>query len=210
MTDFYGFSIFVIASWALIITPGPDLIYVTTQSIALGRRAGLISSVGITVGIFFHTLFAAFGISVILRTSESAFFLIKIIGALYLIYLGVRALKDKKSLLPENYQTVRTPAFRIFLQGLMSNLFNPKVALFFLAFLPQFTSAEMGSIPLQIALLGSLFAFFGIIFLSIVSYFSGRLGNWLAKQPAVAKRIRVLSAAIMILLGLKLATSAQK
>ncbi|MCB9056933.1 MAG: LysE family translocator [Calditrichae bacterium] len=210
MTDFYGFSIFVVASWALIVTPGPDLIYVTTQSIARGRKAGFVSALGITAGIFFHTMFAAFGISVILQTSAFAFFLIKITGAFYLIYLGIKGLRDKAPLLPGNSHTGQPTSFKIFIQGLMSNLFNPKVALFFLAFLPQFTSTDLGYIPLQIVLLGSIFAFFCIFFLAGISYFSGNLGNWLAKQPLLAKRIKRFSATIMIFLGLNIATSTQR
>ncbi len=155
MFDTTSFALFFVASWALILTPGPDMVYVLTRGMAHGRRAGLISALGVTVGILVHTLLAAFGLAVILQTSLVAFLLVKYVGAAYLIYLGVKALKDTGSLVLQTDH----PALRVrvlFWQGVLSNVTNPKVALFFLAFLPQFVRREAGLVPLQMLMYGLL------------------------------------------------------
>ena len=209
MFDTINFSLFTFASWILIITPGPDLIYVITRGISLGRKAGIISALGVTVGILFHTLFAAFGLSIILRTSSLAFMGVKFIGAIYLVYLGVKAIHDKNSInlnkhtIDQNWQT-------LFLQGVLSNVLNPKVALFFLAFLPQFVSSEVGNITIQIITLGIIFAIFGVVFLLIVGYFSGSIGIFLSGKKSIINKIRWLTGSILILLGLRIAFIEQK
>lgn len=203
MIDSTNFALFVAASWALIIAPGPDMLYVITRGMSQGRKAGLLSALGVTLGILVHTVFAALGLAVLLQTSALLFLTVKYIGALYLLYLGLKALKDKSSFAPFKQQAAD---FRfIFWQGVLSNVLNPKVALFFLAFLPQFVNRTSGHVALQMVTLGLLFAFFGIIFLSLVAYFSGGLGGWLASRTRLAGALRWLTGGVFIGLGIRLA-----
>lgn len=204
MIDKANFSLFVAASWALIIAPGPDMMYVITRGMSQGRKAGLLSALGVTLGILVHTISAAFGLAVLLQTSAMAFLIVKYMGALYLIYLGLKALKSKSNFTPLKPQQ-KMDSRSIFWQGVLSNVLNPKVALFFLAFLPQFVNRDQGFVPLQMLVLGILFALFGIIFLSVLGYFSGGVGNWLSSSPRFAAILRWLTGGIFVGLGIRLA-----
>lgn len=209
MIDMTNFSLFIAASWALIIAPGPDMIYVLTRGMAQGRKAGLLSAVGVTLGILVHTLSAALGLAVLLQTSALIFLTVKYLGALYLIYLGYKTLKNKNGFAPlESEKPVNTRA--IFWQGVLSNVFNPKVALFFLAFLPQFVNPNQGYVGLQMLALGLLFALFGVIFLSALGFFAGAIGGWLSRQPRYTEGLRWLTGTIFIGLGLRLALVERK
>ena len=204
MMDTTNFSLFLAASWALIIAPGPDMLYVITRGISQGRKAGLLSALGVTLGILVHTIFAAFGLAVILQTSAVAFLIVKYVGAVYLIYLGLKTLKDKSGITLLKRQSPMD--FRsIFWQGVLSNVLNPKIALFFLAFLPQFVNHSNGNTILQMFFLGITFAFFGVIFLCGVGYFAGSLGSWLTQRCRFTETIHWLTGLIFIGLGLRLA-----
>lgn len=196
--------IFTAASWLLIITPGPDMIYVMTRGIAQGRKAGVVSALGVTIGILVHTLFASMGLAMILMTSSLAFTIVKFGGACYLIFLGIKSFKDKAGFSFAGKS--RTMRYRsIFIQGMLSNVLNPKVALFFLAFLPQFVSRDAGNSALQMLILGSLFALFGVIFLVALGYFSGQVGGWLLTKQKLCRRLNVLTGSVLVGLGLRLA-----
>ena len=204
MIDMTNFSLFVAASWALIIAPGPDMIYVITRGMAQGRKAGLLSAVGVTLGILVHTVAAALGLAVLLQTSALVFLTVKYVGALYLIYLGYKTLKSKDSFVPLASEKTMDPK-AIFWQGVLSNVFNPKVALFFLAFLPQFVNPNQGHVGLQMFTMGILFALFGVAFLSVLGVFAGGIGSWLSGQPRYTDLLRWLTGSIFIGLGLRLA-----
>ncbi len=209
MDDIQNLVLFIGLSWILIVTPGPDLIYVLTKGISTGRKAGLISAVGVTLGIFVHTIFAALGLSVILKTSALAFMIVKMVGAGYLIYLGIKCILNKEELKmnKENKSSTR----KIFTQGLISNVLNPKVALFFMAFLPQFIkTGETEISPIPFLILGTIFALFTMIFLATLGYFSGAVGQYIKTKKAVSKWINNISGSIMILLGVRLAFINQK
>lgn len=197
-------GLFITMSWILIITPGPDIIYVVTRGISLGRRAGMYSAFGVTLGLLVHTSFAALGLSVILKTSGMAFQIIKYLGAGYLIYLGARAIieRNKFTINTNNNNINRS---KIFIQGLLSNVFNPKVALFFLAFLPQFVESGSSGSALSMVVLGLMFTVFGFIFLCMVGYFSGYIGTQLLKKPNITRYLQHISGIVMIMLGLRLA-----
>ncbi len=202
--DWSTFAIFSATSWILIITPGPDMIYVITRGISQGRKAGVISAIGVNLGILVHTAFAAFGLAIILRTSALAFLAVKFAGAAYLIYLGVQALRNKSDFtFSKGKQKVRIRT--IFIQGILSNVLNPKIALFFLAFLPQFVNLSHGNASTQIVYLGLTFALFGIVFLVILGYFSGSIGQWLSDKQYITQKIRWVTGSIFIALGLRLA-----
>lgn len=211
MLDISSLILFISSSWLLIISPGPDSIYVLTRGISQGRKAGIISALGVTLGIFIHTAFAAFGISVILMTSSTLFLIVKSIGTVYLVYLGIRTILDKKKVviqksITDDKQISRLPTDkRIFLQGMLSNTLNPKVALFFLAYLPQFISKESYSGSVQILLLGTIFAIFGVIYLVFLGYFSGKIGQWINRKEGMMGIVRTISGSILIGLGIKLA-----
>ncbi|NOH03782.1 MAG: LysE family translocator [Chloroflexi bacterium] len=200
------FVLFAGVSWALIIAPGPDMLYVITRGMAHGRRAGIVSAIGVICGILVHTMAAAFGMTLIFQTSASAFLMVKYLGAIYLIYLGIKAWQDKStfSLQPSS---ARTSSRSLFWQGVLSNVLNPKIAVFFLAFLPQFVDRESSQVTLQMAILGLTFAFFGLCFLAAVGYFAGAVGAWLTNQPRYTKSFRWLTGGILVRLGTRLALS---
>ena len=202
--DTASFILFFTASWVLIVTPGPDMIYVMTRGISQGPRAGVVSALGVTLGILAHTMLAAFGLAVILSTSALAFLFVKYVGAGYLIYLGIQSFRDKSRL---DFTKNKPPAAigAVFIQGVFSNLFNPKIALFFLAFLPQFVKPENGSTTVQMLFLGGVFALSGVVFLVFLGYFSGGVGKWLAKRAHLADKIRWFTGGVLIALGLRLA-----
>jgi threonine/homoserine/homoserine lactone efflux protein len=198
------FILFVGVSWALILAPGPDMLYVITRGMTQGRRAGMISAVGVICGILVHTTAAAFGLTLILQTSASAFLILKYLGAVYLIYLGVKTWRDKSSF---SLQT-SAPGIsfrRVFWQGVLSNVLNPKIAIFFLAFLPQFVDKGSRDVSTQMVILGLTFACFGLCFLVAVGYSSGTIGGWLTHRPYYARFLQRFASGILIALGVRLA-----
>lgn len=202
--DWSNLAVFFVASWTLIITPGPDIIYVVTRGVSQGRKAGLVSAAGVTLGILVHTTFAAFGLAVILRTSSMAFLTVKWAGAGYLMYLGIKSIKNGGDF-TLNCDKPKDGLGTIFIQGVLSNVLNPKVALFFLAFLPQFVSPGYGGTTLQMFCLGLTFAFFGLLFLVVLGYFSGDLGSWLSGRPGFTEKIHWVTGGVLFSLGLRLA-----
>jgi threonine/homoserine/homoserine lactone efflux protein len=197
------FLFFIGVSWALIIAPGPDMLYVITRGITHGRRAGLLSATGVVCGILIHTTAAAFGLTLILQTSALAFLLVKYLGAVYLIYLGVKAWREKSTL---DLQIPASPVMSgaLFWQGVLSNILNPKIAIFFLAFLPQFVDKGSNQVPWQMVFLGLTFAAFGLCFLLVVGYFSGAIGRWLTGRPQYTRSLQRLAGGILMGLGIRL------
>lgn len=196
--------LFIIASIALILTPGPDVIYVVTRGMAGGRRAGLISSLGVTGGIFVHTLAATVGLAALLEASILAFWTVKIAGGIYLVWLGLRMFRDRSELTLAAGGLRAFDAKRCFLQGFLSNVLNPKVALFFVSFLPQFADPTAPHRAAQMLTLGLIFASMGVVYLAALGLFAGSLGGWLQRRRGVATRIRSVSGGLLMLLGLRL------
>ncbi|MDP8935234.1 MAG: LysE family translocator [Cyanobacteriota bacterium] len=182
MTDTTALAVFMIAALTLNVTPGPNMLYVTTRSLGQGRKAGVVSAIGIGVGNLVHTLAAALGLSALLMSSAIAYSVVKYVGAAYLIYLGVRMIlrnEHNSSLTTLTDASLR----RIFSQAIATSVLNPKVALFFIAFLPQFANPSQGSVALQIAVLGALFSTTGTIVNTTVALLSGSFGDWLQTRP---------------------------
>jgi threonine/homoserine/homoserine lactone efflux protein len=198
------FVVFIGVSWALIIAPGPDMIYVITRGMAHGRRAGILSAIGVVCGILVHTTAAALGLTLIFQTSAFAFLLVKLIGATYLLYLGFKAWRDKSTFRIQT-SAASAKSSALFWQGVLSNVLNPKIAIFFLAFLPQFVDKGSSHIAFQLVMLGSTFAFFGLCFLLAVGYSSGTIGRWLTQRPKSAQFFQRLAGGILISLGIRLA-----
>jgi threonine/homoserine/homoserine lactone efflux protein len=195
---------FVLASVAITLAPGPDILYVLAKGIAQGRRAALIAATGFCSGLTVHTAAAACGLSALLVASATAFTIVKLLGATYLIYLGIRAILAHGLIsLPENSATLSSRT--IFAHAFLMNVLNPKVALFFLAFLPQFVRTDQGSVPRQFILFGVGFGLIAFVIFSLVGFFSAALGKHIRTSPAIARFLDRIAGVVFILLGFRLA-----
>jgi len=194
---------FLFASMALTLAPGPDNLFVTAQGISRGRRAAVITALGMCSGISVHTAFAALGISALFYSSLLAFNLVKYAGALYMLYLAVQTIRQPSAITLGPVEAwADAPLFR---RGFIMNVLNPKVALFFLAFLPQFTVPGSVGIPLQMMLLGGIFMLQAVVIFSAIGWFSGSIGGLILSRPKMARKFDWLTAGVFAALGLKLA-----
>ena len=203
MPEKTAFLTFLFAAFMLNIAPGPDMLYVIGRSVGQGRKAGIVSALGIFVGCWAHILAAAFGIAALLRSSPIAFNMVRYAGAAYLVYLGVKMLVKHSSLVQQQLQPDSLAA--IFRQGVITNVLNPKVALFFLAFLPQFIDARRGSVAWQILLLGLIFNVGGTAVNLGVAYAGGTLGELLRRNARFARLQQWFTGLVFIGLGARLA-----
>lgn len=199
-----GPLLFLGASALFIAAPGPDVIYIIARGVAQGRMAGLVSAWGVCVGMLVHTSFAAAGLSALLARSVGAFQVMKYAGAAYLLYLGIGTLLDKRGFgaTPQGSPTVGLK--KTFLQGVATNVLNPKVALFFLAFLPQFVDPTRGAAP-QLLALGLLFVAVGLGVLCAMALFAGTIGELLRKRRNTAEVLRWTMGIVLIALGFLIA-----
>lgn len=194
---------FLGASMALTIAPGPDNLFVMTQGITRGRKPAIISALGMCSGVSVHTLMAAFGISAIFHASALAFSLVKYAGAAYLLFLAYKTLRERSSI--HLAQAVELPAWALFRRGFIMNVLNPKVAMFFLAFLPQFLTPDGLAVPFQMLLLGLIFMLQAVAIFTLIGYFSGSIGHYILSRPKLARYFDWLAAGVFVLLGLRLA-----
>jgi threonine/homoserine/homoserine lactone efflux protein len=201
-------AMFAAASTLLIFTPGPDIIYVMTRGMAQGRRAALAAAAGFALGNFAHTFFAIVGLSALITSSALAFSVVKYAGALYLIYLGWRMLRSKEALLPQR-RAGELQCRVIFRQSILANIMNPKVALFFLAFFPQFVDAGQGGVALQMLVLGCTFVLLTLAGFGIVALLSGEIGRWLNRNSGSGNLVGQTAGCVLIALGLRLAWPAR-
>ena len=210
MISLSDFLLFAFASLLLNITPGNDMLYVATRSTSQGIKAGIVSAFGIAAGCIVHLLAAVVGLSAIIANSAIAFDIIKYAGAAYLVYLGIRSFLSKQNKFSISHTVDKKSLPKLFWQGVLTNVLNPKVALFFLAFLPQFIHPGQGNTALQILLLGIWFNFSGTIVNIIVALLFGKLGNWLADKQVFIKWQNKLTGLLLIGLGIKVALSSRK
>lgn len=204
MYGIINFEVFLVTAILLNLTPGTDTMYIISRSISQGRSAGIYSALGISAGVVVHTLLAAFGLSVILMQSALLFNLIKIIGAIYLAYLGFKMLMTKKTI-NEHKDLPKQSNKKIFLQGMLTNVTNPKVALFFIAFLPQFIHTSPGaSSPIPFILLGLTFTLTGGTWSLITAFFSSMATNKLRSNAKVGNVLNRLTGIVFIAMGIKL------
>jgi threonine/homoserine/homoserine lactone efflux protein len=188
----------------LALTPGPDVIYITTRGIAQGRTAALLSTVGICIGYLVYTMLAALGLSALLQSSVIVFEIVRYVGAIYLLYLGIRTLMSKHGG-PLTRGTVNpAPHGRILQQGILTSMLNPKGILVFAALLPQFVNPHIGSVPLQMTAFGLTFTLLCLCIYGGYAYLSGSLGEKLATQPRFASVLRWLTGSVLIGLGARL------
>jgi len=208
MFEFQTILMFVTASTLLALAPGPDILFVLTQSMVKGSRSGIIIALGLCSGLVFHTTAVALGVAVIFQTSLLAFTLLKFVGASYLLYLAYMAFKDStKSKLNADKAPISLQA--LYKRGILMNITNPKVSIFFLAFLPQFTNPNMGNVTGQIFILGALFMLCAFIVFALVSLLAGRVGNWFSKTKNGEKILNRIAGTVFTVLAVKLALTSR-
>jgi threonine/homoserine/homoserine lactone efflux protein len=209
LPEWSSLSFFVIAALALLLTPGPAVLYIVTRSIDQGCRAGFVSVAGVHVGTLAHIFAAAAGLSALLAASATAFSVVKYLGAAYLIYIGVRRLLDRTTIgMGADAQPLRLR--RAFLDGVVVNVLNPKTALFFLAFLPQFVTLSRGHVGAQILGLGVAFVLLGAVTDSAYALTAGSAAQWLRAKPRFLASERWISGSLYIGLGVAAAMSSNQ
>lgn len=199
----YTLLCFLGASIALTVAPGPDNIFVMTQGIARGRKPAIVTALGMCSGVTVHTTAAAFGISAVFYSSAIAFTVVKSAGAAYLLYLAFRTLKERSAIRLSAADDL--PAAALFRRGFIMNVLNPKVAMFFLAFLPQFVAPAAGRVPLQMLLLGLIFMVQSVVLFCLLGYFAGSIGSFILARPRIARYFDWLTAGVFLSLGVRLA-----
>lgn len=196
--------LFTVASLVLIVTPGQDMVLVMSRSIAQGAAAGVATAAGVSVGLVGHTVLVTLGLGAILRASEWLFIALKLAGAAYLIYLGIALLRTRGVALAVHAASQHSVA-RLFIDGALSNISNPKIAIFYFAFLPQFVLPDAAHPTLSVFALGLLFAALTFLVKGPVGFFAGLLSAWLRSRPGFLVWLYRSSGAILIGLGIRLA-----
>ncbi len=201
--------LFVLSGLMLNIAPGPDSLYIASRAAGQGFKAGSAAALGIGLGTFVHILAAALGLSAILATSATAFTIVKLIGAAYLIWVGISMLRSKASTPGELAKLQAAPLSSIFWQGFWTNVLNPKVALFFLAFVPQFIAATAPSKALAFIFLGAIFNFNGMLWCHTLAYTAAKVSNLIQPSKGISQWLNRSMGALFLFLGIKLALSRQ-
>ena len=197
-------SVFIAASVALALAPGPDNIFVLTQSALHGRLAGLCVTIGLCTGLLAHTAAVAIGVAAIFATSALAFNLLKILGAAYLLYLAWQAFRAGKAPMPVG-ETAEIKYRRLYARGVIMNITNPKVAIFFMAFLPQFADPARSDLTLQLLLLGAVFMMTTLLVFGSIAWFSGILGDRLRASPRAQVVLNRVAGLVFTALAIRLA-----
>src|SRR5688500_12242660 len=200
-------GLFILTGLLLNITPGQDTLYIVGRSVSQGRHAGVLSVLGISSGSVIHTLAAAFGLSAILATSAQAFLIVKLAGAAYLTYLGVRMVLERAPAAVDAARFERESGWAIYRAGLLTNVLNPKVALFFMALLPQFVSAGTESRVLPFLFLGAVFIFNGTLWCLVLVWSASAIGRRLRARASTGTALRRATGAVFVGLGVRLAVS---
>lgn len=198
--DIFQLSLFIGSTIVLLITPGPSVLYIVARSIDQGRAAGLVSVAGVQTASLLHTIAGACGISALLMASATVFTIVKYLGAVYLIYLGVRKLLSREQFQPS--ETINPKKLTsIFYEGVVVNLLNPKTALFFLAFFPQFINPSNGSVALQFIVLGLMFTLMALISDSLYALLASSFRHWFTNNPFALKSQHYVTGGLYIFLG---------
>jgi threonine/homoserine/homoserine lactone efflux protein len=194
-------EVFALAATLLLLTPGPAVLFIVARSVEQGRMAGLASVFGITTGTLVHVLASTLGLSALLASSAVAFAIVKYAGAGYLIYMGVRRILRRTDAPASTLKLPRRSLGRLYRDGFIVNLLNPKTALFFLAFLPQFVDPARGSLPFQIAFLGLMFTLMGLLSDGLYAMIAGTAGVWVKRQSRYWDWERYVTGGVFIGLG---------
>jgi threonine/homoserine/homoserine lactone efflux protein len=207
MLGIHHYWLFIATAIVLVITPGQDTFFILGRSLASGRAAGIAAALGITAGSVVHTFLAALGLSALLAASPYAFMAVKLAGAAYLIYIGARALMSRSSGLPREAREEHDGRWAAFRSGIVTNLLNPKVGLFFLALMPQFIEATSTNKVAAFLALGLTFVALGVVWCTVLAIAAARLRGWFLRRPSMATVLNRVTGAMFIALGLKLATT---
>ncbi|TGQ30868.1 LysE family translocator [Mesorhizobium sp. M00.F.Ca.ET.216.01.1.1] len=194
---------YTLASVLIVLAPGPDIILSIARGLSQGRLAATLSALGAGTGILVHSVAAAYGLALIIQASTIAFLAVKLIGAAYLVWLGARALLYRN--LVTFAPTARRPLHAIYLAGLMSNVLNPKIGLFVLAFIPQFVSADRGPVTMQMMTYGAWLAVIAVVGLSLIGSFASVLSGWLLRRPRMVAGINIGAGITFVATGLSAA-----
>ncbi|HEV8094506.1 MAG TPA: LysE family translocator [Burkholderiales bacterium] len=207
MPGTHDLLLFIVSGWLLNITPGPDMLYIIGRSTAQGLRAGIVAALGVGAGIFVHIAATALGLSAILAASAGAFTLIKLLGAAYLVYVGLSLLRSSSTPFDGARAIRLAPASlrSVFMQGFLTNVLNPKVALFFLAFLPQFVESDATNKPLAFLFLGLVFNVNGTLWNLFVAWSAARMTAGLRQRATALKWFNRCVGGIFVALGVRLA-----
>jgi len=200
-----NFTTFVVTSFLFILSPGIDTIFILNKSITQGKKWGLYSTLGITTGVLIHTIFAAFGLSLILAQSATAFNIVKYLGAAYLVYLGITKLFVREGIIKKESQPQTLSVKKTYFSAVFTNTLNPKVAIFFLAFFPQFIQPAYLHNALPFIALGITYGFIGLLWFTVLTLFAGAFSNKLQSTPSIILWLNKCSGAVFILMGAKVA-----
>lgn len=204
--DFLSIISFLGAAIVLTLMPGPDNLFTLAQSIGKGKNAGIFTTLGLCTGLLVHISAATIGISAIIYHSTLAFTVVKYAGAAYLLFLAYKSFKEKGSSL--DLETEDSLDYKsLYKKGIIMNLLNPKVSLFFLAFFPQFINYENGNVSIQMLVYGILFLVQTLVIFTLISMFAGKVGYFLRKNPTLSKKINIIQGTLFTLIGLKIAFS---
>ena len=202
--------IFMTAALVLLLIPGPAVLYVVARSVDQGRRAGLASTFGIATGTLAHVMAATLGLSALLLSSAIAFSLVKYAGAAYLFYLGIKKLRERPAADDEVKHVQALPLRRVYAQGVLVQVLNPKTAIFFFAFLPQFVNPARGQVSLQFFALGMLFTLMALISDSVWALTAGSAAGWLRRNRTFIRNERYISGTVYLGLGMATAVSGSR
>jgi threonine/homoserine/homoserine lactone efflux protein len=205
MLGIHEIWLFILSGILLNITPGPDSVYVIGRSMQMGWRGGAAAAFGISCGCFFHVAGAAIGLSALLMASSTAFSILKLVGAAYLVLTGLQMLWSRPALVAVKDETERKSLRRVFLQGVFTNALNPKVALFFLAFLPQFVAADAPHKPLAFLTLGLIFICTGTLWCLVLAAFAAKAAHRLRQSEGVIAWVNRTLGGFFIYLGIRVA-----
>jgi len=195
---------FLVTSLLVILIPGQDMVLVMSRGITQGARAGIVTAAGVSVGLLGHTILAALGLGALLLSSELLFTVLKYIGAAYLAYLGVKLILTRVSELELESSSIK-PLKKLFIEGSLSNISNPKVTIFYFAFLPQFISTDIKDPAIYLIVLGTSFSILTFLVKAPIGYFAGIASAWIRTRPIVIQTINKISGTVLIGLGVKLA-----
>lgn len=207
MLTFEQFFGFLIAAVVITASPGPDNLMVLGMGISKGRRQGIAFGLGCGLGCLSHTVLAVIGVSALIAASPTAFTFLKVAGGLYLIWLGINALRSKGGARVEAVHAQEQSLAKLFFKGVFANAINPKVVLFFLSFLPQFIIPANGNVSGQMAALGVTFSLQAAALFGMLGYFSGSIGQWLNRRPKAGLILDRIAGAVFVALGLRLIAS---
>jgi threonine/homoserine/homoserine lactone efflux protein len=202
MFDFTSLLFFLGSSVLITLAPGPDIIFTITQGLSNGKKAGMTTALGLASGNLVHTTAAALGLSVLFKTSPVAFWILKIAGAIYLLYLAYLSIKHRNDAMNITGSTSKKD--NLFWRGFLMNIMNPKVALFFIAFLPRFVNPDYGKVMLQFILLGLIFAVQVVFVFGSAGYFAGTFGEMLRKHHGFHRYMNIISAVIFMGIAISL------